>query len=133
MIVAALGAYSLHFFLARRMVSILEGVIWVFTLGNARGNVSAEAALAANYGVCALLFALGVWVAYRLVNLPRFADFLISVEAEMSKVSWPTRRELTRASIVVLITMFGVAAVLYVYDLIWQWLLSTLGVLGPGG
>ncbi|MCL6503563.1 MAG: preprotein translocase subunit SecE [Pirellulales bacterium] len=133
MIVVALGAYSLHFFLTRRMVAIIEGVIWLVTLGNVRTNVSAETALAVNYAVCSLLFALGVWIAYRLVNLPRFADFLIAVEAEMSKVSWPTRLELTRASIVVLITMFGIAAVIYLFDLVWQWLLSSLGVLGPGG
>lgn len=29
----------------------------------------------------------GIWFGYRLVNWPRFADFLISVEAELNKVS----------------------------------------------
>ena len=37
------------------------------------------------------VLAVGVWVAFRVVNMPRFADFLIAVEAEMNKVSWPTR------------------------------------------
>ena len=36
---------------------------------------------------------LGGWIAFRLVNLPSFADFLIAVEAEMNKVSWPTRSD----------------------------------------
>ena len=31
----------------------------------------------------------GLWIGYRVVNLPSFADFLIAVEAEMNKVSWP--------------------------------------------
>ena len=39
----------------------------------------------------------GLWLAFRLVNMPAFADFLIAVEAEMNKVSWPTRGELFRS------------------------------------
>ncbi len=71
----------------------------------------------------------GVWICYRVVNLPRFADFLIAVEAEMNKVSWPSRVELVRSSLVVLVTMFGLAATLFAYDLIWQRVLLMLGVL----
>ncbi len=69
-----------------------------------------------------LLLALGclaVWVAFRLVNYPRFADFLIAVEAEMNKVSWPGRQELMRASIVVMAVIFLLAVVLYGFDLFW--------------
>ena len=44
-----------------------------------------------------VLASLGLWVAFRLVNMPAFADFLIAVEAEMNKVSWPTRGELFRS------------------------------------
>ena len=42
-------------------------------------------------------------------ELPGFADFLIAVEAEMNKVSWPSRGELFRASIVVLVMIFVLA------------------------
>ena len=46
-----------------------------------------------------ILFSIvGVWVAYRVVNYTAFADFLIAVEAEMNKVSWPTKTELWNAS-----------------------------------
>ena len=38
---------------------------------------------------------LGVWFSYRMVNWPKFADFLIAVEAEMNKVYWPSRGEAT--------------------------------------
>ena len=57
------------------------------------------------YGVPAAFAALGTWFGFRLVNWPKFADFLISVESEMTKVSWPTKNELYRASIVVIFTM----------------------------
>ena len=72
------------------------------------------------------LFLAGLWIVYRAVNVPGFADFLIAVEAEMNKVSWPTRSELTRASLVVLVTIFSLAAVLAVYDLFWNVLFTKI-------
>jgi preprotein translocase subunit SecE len=71
-------------------------------------------------GIPTVLAALGCWVAFRLVNFPRFADFLIAVEAEMNKVSWPTRGELVRSSLVVLFTIFALAVVLFGFDFIWN-------------
>jgi len=71
----------------------------------------------------------GVWMAYRLVNVPAAADFLIAVEAEMNKVSWPTRGELYRSAIVVLVTIFALAAVLFVFDSFWYWLFGVLDVI----
>ena len=68
------------------------------------------------------------WMAYRLVNLPRFADFLIAVEAEMNKVSWPSRAELYRASLVVLFVIFSLAVVLYAYDTFWRVLFQGMGI-----
>jgi preprotein translocase subunit SecE len=78
------------------------------------------------YGLPLAIFALTVWIAYRVVNLPWFADFLIGVEAEMVKVSWPSGPELMRSSAVVIITIFGLAAVLAFYDFFWSWLLGHL-------
>ncbi len=69
------------------------------------------------------------WISYRLVNLPRFADFLIAVEAEMNKVSWPTWAELVRGSIVVLVTILALAVVLALFDLAWSSLFRFLGIL----
>ncbi len=66
-----------------------------------------------------VLTGIGCWIAYRLVNYPRFADFLIAVEAEVNKVSWPTRGELVRASLVVLFTIGVLAAVLAGFDIAW--------------
>ena len=77
-------------------------------------------------GVPLVLFGLVAWVAYRLVNMPQFADFLIAVEAEMAKVSWPTRSELINSSIVVIVVIMGMAALLFGYDTFWNFLLSTI-------
>ena len=53
---------------------------------------------------------------------------LIAVEAEMYKVTWPTRVELVRSSMVVMVVIFFLAGVLYFYDLFWRVLLSAIGV-----
>jgi preprotein translocase subunit SecE len=72
------------------------------------------------------------WICYRIVNIPRFADFLIAVEAEMNKVSWPSRTELIRASLVVLFVVFLLATVLFAYDLAWLWFFRLIGIQGGG-
>jgi preprotein translocase subunit SecE len=70
-----------------------------------------------------LIFLLaGLWASFRLVQMPAFADFLISVEGEMNKVSWPSRGELFRASIVVMLVIFFLAALLFFYDLALEYL-----------
>jgi preprotein translocase subunit SecE len=80
------------------------------------------------YAVPLAIVVIGGWIVYRLVNLPRFADFLIAVEAEMTKVSWPTRSQLVRSSIVVIVTIIGFAVLLWFYDTVWHFLLSHLGL-----
>jgi preprotein translocase subunit SecE len=74
------------------------------------------------------MLAIGWWIGFRIVNLPRFADFLISVEAEMNKVSWPDRSELWRASMVVIIVIFFLAALLFAYDFLLDRLMNFLGL-----
>lgn len=86
------------------------------------------ASSAPRYLIPGAVVALGMWFAFRLVNWPRFADFLISVEAEMSKVSWPSRTELYRASMVVIFTMAFLAILLFCYDCIWRFLFDLIGV-----
>ncbi len=58
--------------------------------------------------------------------MPAFADFLISVEGEMNKVSWPSRGELFRASLVVILVIFFLAALLFAYDAVLTWMLQVL-------
>ena len=80
------------------------------------------------YALPAVLLMAGLWIGYRIVNLPTFADFLIAVEAEMNKVSWPSQQELIRASMVVILLIFGLTVVLFVYDYFWASLLVWMGV-----
>src|SRR5258708_1792278 len=68
-------------------------------------------------GVPVVLGLVGAWAAFRVVNMPNFADFLIAVEAEMNKVSWPSRREMVRSVIVVILTIVLLAGLLYLYDI----------------
>jgi preprotein translocase subunit SecE len=73
-----------------------------------------------------LLLAAGLWLAYRIVNVPRFADFLIAVESEMAKVSWPSTGEVARSSAVVIFLIFALAAILAGYDLFWWFVLRAI-------
>jgi len=72
-------------------------------------------------GIPVILASAGTWVVYRIVNYPRFADFLISVEAEMDKVSWSSWPELWRSTAVVIVTMVLLAIVLLSFDVFWHW------------
>lgn len=78
-----------------------------------------------------LLLALAtLWLAWRAVNIPVFADFLIATEAEMNKVSWSSRKRLVQDTIVVLVTTLLLTLFLLVIDLFWGWFLADLlGVL----
>lgn len=82
------------------------------------------------YIIPAAIVAVGAWAAFRIVNIPRFAEFLISVENEMNKVSWPTRAELYRASMVVIVVIFLLTFVLFVYDFVLRAIVTN--VLGLG-
>jgi preprotein translocase SecE subunit len=81
------------------------------------------------YTVPLLLVFASVWLAYRVVNLPAFADFLIATEAELNKVSWTTRKRLVQDTIVVLVTVILLTVFLFVVDQLWALILSNVGVL----
>ncbi len=83
---------------------------------------------ALSYVLAVGLGAVGCWFGYRLVNWPKFADFLISVEAELNKVSWPTQKELVRAAVVVIFTILFLSAILFGYDALWRFLFVRLGI-----
>jgi preprotein translocase SecE subunit len=79
-----------------------------------------------------LLLAVGaLWLAWRLVNFPVFADFLIATEAELNKVSWTTRKRLVQDTIVVLVTVILFTVFLLCVDIVWGKLLASrwIGVL----
>ena len=67
------------------------------------------------------------WIAFRVVNIAKFADFLVSVESELEKVTWPSRREVVQATIVVICTMVFLGLFLFLIDLLWTWLFGFIG------
>ncbi len=71
-----------------------------------------------------LLLALSLWLSWRVVNLPVFADFLIATEAELNKVSWTTQRRLVQDTVVVLVTVLLMAVFLFGMDQVWRVVLS---------
>lgn len=80
------------------------------------------------YAIPLLVAGVGAWAAFRAVNWPKFADFLIAVEAEMNKVSWPSKGELIRSSCVVIFVIFALAAILFGYDFFWSVFFKFIGV-----
>ena len=111
-IIVALGAWSLSEYLGG---IVSEHPSW---------NASTQNFV--RYIIPLLLLAAGVWASFRVVQMPTFADFLISVEGEMNKVSWPSRDELFRASVVVMVVIFFLAALLFCYDLVLTELLKSI-------
>jgi preprotein translocase SecE subunit len=83
------------------------------------------------YTLPLILGALSLWLAWRVVNMPAFADFLIATEAEMNKVSWTTRKRLVQDTIVVLVTVVLLTIFLFLADTVWSQLLTGIGVLQP--
>jgi preprotein translocase subunit SecE len=71
-------------------------------------------------GLCLLFF----W----LVNKPTIADFLISAEREMKKVSWSSRKEIAVSTFIVIVVVIVMASLLGVTDfsfqLFFMWLLG---------
>jgi len=80
-------------------------------------------------GIAFGLAAAGTWFGYRVVNYPRFADFLISVQAEMDKVTWVSWKELMRSTVVVIVCMAFIGILLYMYDAAWAAIFKFLDVL----
>jgi len=81
-----------------------------------------------HYTVPFVLALLMLWVSWRVVNWPVFADFLIATEAEMNKVSWTSRKRLVQDTIVVLVTVALLTTFLFIVDIIWIKVLSWEGI-----
>lgn len=101
-------------------------VVGCVTMAN---TVLSELPVAWRTGVPTLLAALGAWIAFRIVNMPKFADFLIAVESEMEKVSWPEWPYLWRALGVVLVVLLTFIVYMWLCDAVWVWVFNAIGFL----
>jgi len=68
-------------------------------------------------GAAVLMAAVGAYVAYR--NERVFAT-VHDITRELEKVSWPTRKETSAATVVVLVTVSIAAVILSGFDAIWS-------------
>lgn len=109
-------------------VEVPERALQVAGMTDGAAHGCDELNLGLQFVVPGLAFLMTLWVSFRVINVPTFADFLIAVEAEMNKVSWPTWHELSRASMIVLILIFALAAVLLGFDTVWALIFHVLGI-----
>ena len=118
---------------AMRWFATAFGLEWLASFTGDGATEAGAIAIAQTLGVLRIVFPgllllIGVWIGYRVVNYPRFADFLIAVEAEMNKVMWPSQDELVRSSVVVIMLLISFAALMYVFDLVWYFVFWITGV-----
>lgn len=59
-----------------------------------------------------------------LMNKPSIADFLISAEGEIKKVSWTTRKEIFNSTMIVIVVVIVMASGLGAIDTGFGWLFS---------
>jgi preprotein translocase subunit SecE len=87
-------------------------VSWVFYLGVAL--------------VLVAMVALVIWRDKVKSGSQDFAKFLSDVVAESKKISWPTREELRKYTVVILMFVVLVALIIGTMDIVLQWLLVSL-------
>jgi preprotein translocase subunit SecE len=75
----------------------------------------------------AIAVAGGIFV-FWISNKTNVADFLISAEGEVKKVSWSTRKELTVSTFVVIFVVISMACMLAATDVVFQLLFSQMGL-----
>jgi len=94
-VIVMAGCYTLH--------QKLQGTnVWVWTL--------VPAGICAGFG---LLF-------YWLVNRPAVADFMISAESEIKKVSWSSRKEIFASTFIVICVVVLMSSMLLATDMIFR-------------
>jgi preprotein translocase subunit SecE len=113
---ALLGALTAHFFYSQLPV-------WLRNMG-----MGDSANMTSIYIIAGLIVAWGVLVWY-LMNKPTNADFLIATDSEMKKVNWTSKRELMGSTKIVIIFMFLIAALLFLFDIVFGYLFYFLDVL----
>ena len=80
-------------------------------------------------GVAVTLIAAGALILYReraKSGALAFAMFVSEVKAEVLKITWPTKDDLKKATIVVMAFVVVVALIIGTMDIVLQWLLVRL-------
>ncbi|MFZ4573507.1 MAG: preprotein translocase subunit SecE [Phycisphaerales bacterium] len=81
-------------------------------------------------GTAALILLAGASVVYWLVAVrPQTVDFLVDTDGEMKKVNWSTRKHVIDSTGVVVGATFLIAAVLWIFDVLWSRFFTLIDVL----
>lgn len=80
-------------------------------------------------GMTVLAIGASAFLSVVLLNRPKWADFLISVQQEIDRVTWPSMLEVKRATIVVLFLLSSMSVLIFGFDLVWQWVFELIGFL----
>ena len=89
-------------------------------------GLSPKAALWVATMVPAGLFGVFAILIFWLVNKPSVADFLISAEGEMKKVSWSSRKEIAVSTSIVIVVVVFMSTLLGATDIAFRTLFSWL-------
>ncbi len=108
---------------------VLAGVVWLWQQMAVLGS---QYVVFIRTGSAVALVAVFSLLTFWLLNKPNIVDFMIATEAEMRKVSWPTRRELVLSTWVVICGTFLMALFLFVIDLVFVYAFQLIGVLEKG-
>jgi preprotein translocase subunit SecE len=84
------------------------------------GNIWVEAFVPAS--VCAIFS----WLIFWIVNKPNIADFMISAEGEIKKVSWSSRKEIIASTMVVIFVVAFMACTLRLADFCFRYLFDVI-------
>ncbi|MFN0058546.1 MAG: preprotein translocase subunit SecE [Planctomycetota bacterium] len=79
--------------------------------------------------LCVLEIVLSLVVSLLILEKPRAADFLISVQSEVDRITWPSSEEVKRATLVVLVLITSMACTIFAFDMLWQWVFQVIGFL----
>lgn len=115
--------------LARRLTGVAIAAIAILGAWSFQVTFATEASAPVKYGIPGTAAVLGCWLAFRVINFEKFAEFLIATETEVEKVHWPDRQHVQRASIVVIVTMLLMGGMLFLFDVIWRFIFSYIGFL----
>jgi preprotein translocase subunit SecE len=96
----------------------LMDFVWVADWTGQSGDAAKTFVPIFTYSLAGSILLFGLWFGWRTINWATFADFLISVETDMAKVSWPGPAELRSSTVVVLIVFMFLAGLFLTYDLI---------------
>jgi preprotein translocase subunit SecE len=110
-VVVALGCFQLY-----RKLAVVD-----ITNANTRFLVQTLVPLA--------VFVAFGWLIYWLVNKPVVADFMISAEGEMKKVSWSSRKEIGVSTMVVILVVIAMSTLMAATDVFFQVFFRAIKVL----